>query len=114
MAASIVSKLNLVGGAQMEVYEVQLSSLTSGLLENIATPIAAPRSVLASVVDCVITTSATSGDPISWEWIRANDSTTNNTVAVKFKVPVGGDITGAKAAVFIYFFNRATAGLNPP
>lgn len=114
MAATIVARTSLAGGSMMEVHEVQLSGLTSGLLENVATPSQAPRSVLPSIVIPVVTAAATSGDPVTAEWIRANDSTTNNTVAVKFKVRAGGDITGATASVFFLYFNRATAGLNPP
>ena len=112
MAASIESKKPLVGGSLMEVHEVKMNTLVSDQVEDI--PHGGPSSVYAAIVLPIVTTEATSGDPVSAIWVRDSDSVANNTVRVKFSVGAGGDITGAKASVFIMFFNRATAGLNPP
>jgi hypothetical protein len=89
-----------------------MNTLVSDQAEDIAH--GGPEGVNAASVLPIVTTEATSGDAVSAVWVRDSDSTSNDTVRVKFSVGPGGDITGAKASVFIMFFNRATAGLNPP
>jgi len=113
MAAATVDKARaLAGGSMFELYEVQLSALTSDQLENVTHY--GPSSVAATFVLPLVTTGATSGDQVTAEWVRDSDSTANNTVAIKARVSDLGDITGAKLSVFVFFFSRATAGLNPP
>jgi hypothetical protein len=56
--------------------------------------------------------SATSGDLVVGEWIKASDSTSNNTCAMKFKTTAGGDIAGAKVRVTFLFLDQATGGIS--
>ncbi len=100
-AATIDRYVQQAGGSFCEVYETRLSALTSDQLENVLHK--GPASVAAGLVV-----------PVTVEWVKASDSTSNNTVGIRARVGAGGDIAGATISVFVFFFNRATAGLNPP
>jgi hypothetical protein len=112
MAATVDSRVPLLTGTQFEVHKVVLSSLVSDQLENVAH--GGPSGANASFVLPIVITSATSNDPVTVEWISGSDSTSNNTIAIKAKVAAGGDISGAKVALIIFFGDRASDGLNSP
>jgi hypothetical protein len=47
---------------------------------------------------------------MSWE----SSSTSADTVSLRFTVPQGGDITGAKVKVYVTFKESASGGITPP
>lgn len=113
-AATVDSAVPVLTGSWGELYAVQLSSLTSDQLENVAIPQPRPDSVSATFVLPLVTAGATDGSMVTAEWIKASDVAASETVAVKARVAVGGDITGAKLTVLIFLGTRASGGLTPP
>lgn len=114
MAATVDSALNFATGSAFEAYTVQLSALVSDAVETVTVPLARPNSTTVGLVLPIVTTGATSGDQVTVEWVKASDSATNGTVAVRARVAAGGDITGAVITVYILYFNRGAGGLLPP
>jgi hypothetical protein len=100
MAATVDSSTVHVHGG-MITQHTTLSALTSDLTESVAftTGLGAPNIVAPFEVDWECLTPPTSGDLLLMNRVYASDSTSGNTVAVKFKVPAGGDITGAVVKV---------------
>jgi hypothetical protein len=113
-AATVDYSAPSFGGSVFECYEVRLSALTSDQLETVTLPPSRADSVSPLIVLPLVTTGATSGDPVTVEWVRDSDVAASETVAVRARVGVGGDITGAKLSVFILFTTRASGGLTPP
>lgn len=112
MAAATVDEYKVELAVPYVITRTQLSSLTSDQAEDVAHR--GPSGCSPFLVLPVVTVAATSGDAVSCEWIKASDSTTNNTVRVKAKVGPGGDIAGAKITVLCFFAQQASAGLSPP
>lgn len=112
MAAATVDEFKYELAVPFSITRVQLSALTSDQNEDVAHH--GPSGCSPFLVLPVVTVSATDGSVVTAEWIKASDNTTNNTCRVKFRVPAGGDITGAKATVLFFFAQQASAGLNPP
>lgn len=112
MAAATVDEKKVEAAVPFVITRIQLSSLTSDQNEDVAHQ--GPSGVAPLMVLPVVTVGATTGDQITAEWIKASDSTTNNTVRVKARVAAGGDISGAKLTVYCVFASHASAGLNPP
>lgn len=95
----------------VSIREIRLSSLTSDQAEDLAH--GGSSGVAPLMVIPIVTAAATDGSQVTGEWIRASDVTASDTVRVKFKVPPGGDISGAKASVYILFVGQASGSLNP-
>lgn len=110
-AATVDYKRTSVAGSDFQLQEMRLSSLTSGQLENVAH--GGPNGVACLLVLPEVVTPTTSGDPVSVEHVVASDDTTNNTLALRFRVPPAGDITGAVVKIWAIFIGRASGGLNP-
>lgn len=110
MAAATISARSTEVGSPFLIRRIEMNTLTSDQAEDIAH--GGPTTVAPMWVLPIVTTSATSGDAVHAEWIKASDSTANNTVRVKFKVDPGGDIAGAKATVFVVFAAQAQGGLS--
>lgn len=108
MAASIDVK-------QVEAMEpyvtirLDLSSLTSDLLENIAH--GGPSGASVSRVSYEVIQKPTDGSDLSMEHKAASDSTTNNTVALRFYTSPGGSLSGAKVRVHLTFHAFASGGI---
>jgi hypothetical protein len=101
MAAATVSSSTVHVHGGMITQHVTLSVLTADQTESIAvnTGLGAPDKVAPFEVEWECLTPATSADPVSMSRVYASDSTTGNTVAVKFTTPALGDITGAVVKV---------------
>ena len=87
---------------------VQLSAITAGAL--IALAHGGPSGANVHRVSHTIVTAATSQDPIGMSW--ESSSTSANTVSLRFTVPQGGDITGAKVKVYCTFKEAASGGIS--
>lgn len=112
MAAATVDEYKVELAVPYVVTRVQLSSLTSDQNEDVAHR--GPSGCSPFLVLPQVTVGATTGDQVTCEWIKASDNTTNDTVRVKARVAMGGDIAGAKLTVVCFFAQQASAGLNPP
>ena len=112
MAAATVDEYKYELAIPFSITRIQLSALTSDQAEDIAHR--GPSGCSPFLVLPVVTVGATSGDPVTCEWVKASDSTANNTVRVKARVGTGEDIAGAKVTVLCFFAQQASAGLNPP
>jgi hypothetical protein len=112
MAAATIDESKVETSVPLCITRVQLSALTSDQNEDVAH--GGPSGAVPLLVIPVVTVGAATGDQVTAEWIKASDSTSNNTVRVKARVAAGGDIAGAKLSVFVVFANMASAGLNPP
>lgn len=109
MAAATISGQYDVTFPGFLVRKIVVSSMTADQLEDVAH--GGPSGCKASFVLPIVTTRATSGDPVSVSWERAGDSTANNTIRVRASVPVGGDITGAVVDLYIFFVAQASGGI---
>ena len=89
---------------------IQLSSITAGAL--IALAHGGPSSATPHRVSHTVVTAPTSQDPIGMTW--ESSSTSDNTVSLRFTVPQGGDITGAKVKVYVTFKESAGGGITVP
>ena len=112
MAAATVDESKYELAVPFSITRVQLSALTSDQNEDVAHK--GPSGASPFLVLPVVTVGAADGSQVTAEWIKASDSTANNTVRVKARVATGGDITGAKLTVISFFAQQASAGLNPP
>ena len=112
MAAATVDEWKYELAVPYSITRVQLSVLTSDQAEDVAHH--GPSGCSPFLVLPVVTVGTTSGDPVTCEWVKASDSTSNNTVRVKARVGAGEDIAGAKLTVLCFFAQSASAGLNPP
>ena len=108
MAASIDVK-QVVTMEPFVTVRLDLSSLTSDLLENIAH--GGPSGATASRVTCEVIQKPTDGSDLSVEHKSASDSTTNNTMALRFYTSPGGSLSGAKVRVFVTFHSFASGGI---
>ena len=98
MAAATVDYTLVTRHLPEPTLEVQLSALTSGQLEAVSFASFMPKT-LPQYVRVEVTTPAASGDQVTWEHDQVNDSATNGTLGMRFRVRAGGDITGAKVRV---------------
>ncbi len=89
---------------------VQLSSITAGAL--IALSHGGPSGAAPHRVSHTVVTAPTSQDPIGMSW--ESSSTSADTVSLRFTVPQGGDISGAKVKVYVTFKESASGGITPP
>ena len=89
---------------------ITLNSITSGAL--IALAHGGPSGAHVARVSHTVTTAATSQDPIGMSWEAS--STSADTVSIRFTVPQGGDMSGAKGAVYVEFKDAAGGGLSVP
>lgn len=112
MAAATVDEFKRELAVPFVVTRIQLSALTSDQNEDVAHK--GPTGCSPFLVMPVVTVAATDGSQVTTEWIKASDSTANDTVRVKARVAAGGDITGAKVTVMCFFAQQASGGLNPP
>ena len=87
---------------------IQLSSITAGAL--IALAHGGPSGANVHRVSHTVVTAPTSQDPIGMSW--ESSSTSANTVSLRFTVPQGGDITGAKVKVYCTFKEAASGGIS--
>lgn len=108
MAAATVSNKRVVSGATQDVVmEFRVSSMTSDQLETISH--SGPSGVKPSSVEVQTVIEPTAG-PISWAWIEASDDLTNDTMAMRFSVPAGGDITNGVVLVRVHFLSHKSGG----
>lgn len=112
MAAATTSEAKVLLAVPYVISTVQLSVLTSDQNEDVSHQGPSGRSPF--LVLPMVTAAATSGDQVTAEWVRASDSTSNDTVRVKARVASGGDISGAKLTVLCFFSDQASAGLSAP
>lgn len=89
---------------------VQLSSITAGAL--IALAHGGPSGATPHRVSHTVVTAPTSQDPVGMSW--ESSSTSADTVSLRFTVPQGGDISGAKVKVYVTFKESASGGITPP
>ena len=108
MAASIDVK-QVVGMEPYVTIQLNLSSLTSDLVENIAH--GGPSGCTVTRASFEVIQKPTDGSDLSMEHKVASDSTTNNTVALRFYTEPGGSLSGAKVKVFLTFHDFATGGI---
>lgn len=106
MAAATVDYSRSLTHLPQPIYEVRLSALTSGQLENVSFSSFMPKT-LPERVTCEVSTPATSGDAVTVEHDKDNDSATNSTVGIRARVRSGGDIAGAKILVQLHYADGA-------
>ena len=87
---------------------ISLSSITAGAL--IALAHGGPSKATPHRVSHTVVTAPTSQDPVGMSW--EGSSTDDNTVSIRFTVPQGGDITGAKVKVYVTFKESAGGGIS--
>jgi|SRR6185369_5087648 len=112
MAAATVSKSFEWRAEPYFVHEVEVSSITSDQTENIANGSPTDKSgvgIVPEKVECEVITPPTVLCTMSFYRVKASDSTTNNTSAVKFVAEAGGDLVGMVAKVK-FFFKESKAG----
>lgn len=87
---------------------VKLSTLVAGAWETISH--GGPSGVEAQDVEMTVETPTAAGDTIQLVRDRSSDSTTNNTIAVKFICT--GSITGAVVTLKISFLQHGSGSLD--
>lgn len=110
MAAATIDAAETLCVTPFLIRRLQLSSLTSDQNEDVAH--GGPSTVSPAFVIPLVSGGATDGSQVTGEWIKASDSTDNNTVRVKFRVAQDGDIAGAKGCVLVVFVAQAQGGLS--
>lgn len=109
MACTVTSKKVLVAGAGGEyISEVKVSSLTSGLPEQVDH--AGPTGCIPSQVEFLITTPPTDGSMVEFVW--DDTDTTNDHVEFRVTCPAGGSLDGLVGTLIIRFLDQATGGLS--
>lgn len=83
------------------VTQFDCSSLVSDKIESLSH--GGPTGATVSAVEFEITTRPTDGSQLSCEHVSASDSTTGNTIALRFWVQPGGSIDGAVVRVRVRF-----------
>jgi hypothetical protein len=89
---------------------IQVSTLDAGVDVNQAHT--GPSGARAYKVDHTVITKPTDGSDVKFEWDGANDSTTNNTIRIRFDTEAGGSLTGAVVKLFVYFGGVASGGIS--
>ena len=89
---------------------IALSSITAGAL--IALAHGGPSSATPHRGSHTVVTAPTSQDPVGMSW--ESSSTSADTVSLRFTVPQGGDISGAKVKVYVTCKESASGGITPP
>lgn len=97
MAASFVKAARTVEMDPHVVSQFDLGTLVADALENIAH--AGPSGCTVDEARCEVITRPTDGSPVFMEHKTASDSTTNDTVALRFYTVAGGSLDGAVVRV---------------
>lgn len=103
MAATLKFSRQFIEAHPFPKMVAQYTTLTAGAIENLAhggKAHAVVKSVKATPV-----VQATTGDPLSFSWIKASDSTANDTVCVVFDTIPGGDLTGMEVELEVQFLH---------
>jgi hypothetical protein len=108
MAATVDSSRVFVHGDMIEQHTV-LSALTDGATETVTLLVNSGVPTVTAPLDVNFeqTVDATSGTNVGAVHLVASDSTSGNTVAVRFRVAGGEDISGAKVKVKLRWLNVA-------
>lgn len=109
--AATVDQTFTMGGVPLPETRVDLSSLDAGEVENIAH--GGPSGVPVRSVQMEVITRPTDGSDVRMEHLATSDSTTNDTVALKFYTSAGGSLTGAKVRLRFIFGSMKSGGITP-
>ena len=110
MAATVDSASREIFADGHEVVtQMQLSVLTAGLTESIAHN--GPSGARVSEARMEIITQPNDDSPVMFAHLSGTDSTTNNTVAVRFDTAAGGSLTGAVVRVLCKFRAMKAGGI---
>jgi hypothetical protein len=91
-----------------QLHRVTCSTLEAGSTTQVTH--LGPSTEPPTLVNFILTTPATSGDPVFWAWTNPNNRTTK-VVNVVFETTAGGDLTGAVGYLYFEFASsRTTTG----
>lgn len=107
MAATVTERVIEQYATIPFVVRTRLSGLTKNLAENVEH--GWEDGTVIEDVSFAVVTAPTDGSMISMEWLRSQDSTTNNTVNVRFRC--SGSITGAVVDLFCKSRAAGSGGL---
>ena len=89
--------------------QMQLSVLVAGLTESIAHN--GPAGARVTEARMEIITQPNDDSPVMFAHLSGTDSTTNNTVAIRFDTAAGGSLTGAVVRVICKFKAMKSGGI---
>ncbi len=114
--ALTASNKKLLTSSPYVLCTIDCSTLVAGASETITLPTtisgAWPSGVAPDRVSFTVTTPPTSNDPVFMSY--TGNSTTNNTITVKFDTTSGGSLTGAVAKLELRALAQATGGITVP